>query len=199
MGGKQIVALDGSLEEAIANKHTSAKIMNVESHELLFDGLIKKDYDVGVVDAYVRRHHQSKLGDFRVVASFPSSIQWIYRFYGYNKHLLALRQCLNDVKVVQFSDIVRKYALESEKPNVETDMVDFFSEPLMLTVSVLAAVFIVFSIFFGAKLIFCKYIQKNSGSANITGQVKKPDNIPCENKSTIIDFKQPPFRDDLKA
>ena len=167
MGNNRIVAIDKSLEASSLGKYTAARIKYVNTYELLFDGLIKKDFDVGVVDRHVERKYRSKLDDLRLVKQLSNVfIQGIYRYDGHNPNLLSFYNCIHGGKLMKFSYVQDKYRLESEKPNIDINMIEFFSEPSMFTISILAAGITLFGVLFEAKLAFCKYVKKRSSSAN---------------------------------
>ena len=167
MGNNRIVAIEKSLEASSLGKYTAARIKYVNTYELLFDGLIKKDFDVGVVDRHVKRKYRSKLDDLRLVKQLSNVfVQSIYRYDGHNPNLKSFYNCIHGGKLMKFSYVQGKYRLESEKPNIDINMIEFFSEPSMFTISILAAGITLFGVLFEAKLAFCKYVKKRSSSAN---------------------------------
>ena len=201
MGGKQILAVEKSLEASMSIEYNSAKIKTVRDYDFLFEGLIKKEYSVGVVDSYVRRNHQNKLEDLRVVKVISDvAIEWIYRYDAYNHMLFRLDNCIRNSKLVQSSFVLNKYRLENEKPNTDIDMIEFFTEPSMLTISILAAAFFAFGLLFEAKLFFAKYIKKNTDFANINEQNTKvlPEFGVCE-KRCYLKLQNLATKDDLKS
>ena len=172
MGHKRILAMDNSLEAAISSEDNEAMIESVDKYDILFERLIKKEYTIGVVDTYVRRNQQSKLNDFRVVKVFSDvDIYWLYRFMAINIDLYRLDECIYYKQYQLISKALRKYRLKTEKVNTKIDLVEFFSEPSMFTLSTLSAVIFVCALLLEAKMLFKKkYLQTKSASANMDEQ-----------------------------
>ena len=201
MGGKQVAALDRSLEASILSKYTSNRIKYVKSYELLFEGLIKKDFDVVLVDRYVRINHRSNLGDLRLVKKLSDvSIQWLFIYDIYNHHLRAFHDCTERLQLTGLPYVTNKYKLANERPNSDINMIEFFSEPQMLTISILAAALILFGILFETKLIFCRFIEKKSESAKINEEVTESQiGFRAKNESYPQDLQQVSLKDDLNT
>ena len=206
MGDKKILAMEKSLEVSSSlYEYKSAKVKSVRDYELVFDGLIKKDYSVGVVDTFVRRYHQSKLDDLRVVKVISDvPIVWLYRYTGFNHLVIKLVYCMDHMKFSQHSYAIQKYnyILEEEKKlNIEIDMIEFFTEPAMFTVTILAGALVACGFLVEAILMFRKYLKKASGPEKITKQATRTDTEfdDVNNKSSSLYLQHPATKGDLNV
>ena len=97
-----------------------------------------------------------------------------------------------------YIDFRHKYNHDSEKPNLELNIIEFFSEPSMLIISILAAVMIVFGMSYEAKSKFQKYVLKGSESSDITGQnTSNLKELGTDNRVVSINLHQMSVEEDL--
>ena len=210
------MTMNKSFEALLLHKMDSVSIKAVDNYDLLFDGLTKKEYSVAIVDTFVRRHRQNQLGDFRVVKVFQDvKLQWIYHLSSYFFGLRRLDECFQQRKILRVSEVTKKYKLDVQKPNVEIDMVEFFSEPSMFTISILAAVIIAFGLLCEAKVFVNRYTNKKSNTANRSDEVTRvssnldannqsfsPDlqqSVTIDNLNTLLDNKINPLQEDIAS
>ena len=198
MGDKQILVVNKSLEAWISTKFDSARLKTVDNYEILFEELIKKG-SVGVVDTYVRRSHPNKLNDFRLVKVFPDwKIKLMYRYDAYNMLLPRLRDCVFLGQLKKVSTVVEKYELKSERHSVDIDMVDFFLEPSMFTISIVAASFITMSLLLEARIIFGLYTKKDDTFSNNNDKFSRAHNeFDVSNRSSHLELQLVAIKENL--
>ena len=176
---KKVVALDGSLEAWIASKVYFATLRNVLDYEQLFDGMAQRKYDIGVVDSHVRRDYQSKLDDIRAVKKLSSQnvIPWLQLENRSSWTFFDLKYCMRYTLLHKSGTVSHKYEhiLEKEQMNIELDLIEFFSEPSMFTISTLAAACILLCLLIESVMFIRKCMKGEITSLNVIEQAKVSD------------------------
>ena len=197
----EIWVVDKTFEEStILSQYKSTGVKTVGSYDLLFERLLKNDHSVGVVDSFVRKNRQSSLDNFRLFKVYSDvPVQWMYRFSAYNYGLFRLDDCIYHKKFLKVSRAIPRYRLENELPDIEISMMEFFSEPSMFTISILAVLFIAFGLMFEAIMFVNRYKLKSPDSANHNKQSSKTHiDFRGSNKSSQVDVHQLAIMDYLK-
>ena len=60
---EQVIAVEGSMEAKIHQ----AKVINVQTYEIPFEQLIKRQHNIGVAHTYVRSYYQSRYSSLRSI------------------------------------------------------------------------------------------------------------------------------------
>ena len=169
---KIVVALDGSLEAWFSKEEYSANIESVSNYDHLFDGLIKRKFDYGVVDSNIRRKHQEKLSDLRVATKLKYFMQGIYYLKSQkNSTSDPLIDCVQAVSHIGMR-ISHKYELlANKKLESELDVTEVFSEPSILVVTIVAGSCVVLYLLFDTVVFLKRYMKRSSTSANDTDQI----------------------------
>ena len=79
-------------------------------------------------------------------------------------------------------------------------MIEFFSEPAMFTISILAATFIAINLLLEARIIIGKYTEKDSAFTNTNNQTTRPKTeIDVINRSSSIEMQLLTIKEDLRV
>ena len=191
LAGKTVVAVEGSHEALIAQANYSAEVRTVSNYTTLFDDLADKKYDIGVVNSDVRKYHQKKFDLLRLVKQSPG--YELLMLYPKNENNVTL-DCID--KYTNYShnndDLGNEYYRQrehEERIDLDINVGEFFSDPSILTVSILAALCIMFALLFETT----SYLKKRSGSVDAMMLGKKPEQL---SKCNIL--QQPASKHDIE-
>ena len=174
---KQVIAVEGSMEAWIAAKINQAKVINLQTYELLFEQLSKRQHNIGVVDTHVRSYYQSRYSSLRSIKMLPagSTILTLYSKSRYNSTMAPIINCLESNITSVFDNTIADHFQLLQKtyanPDVEIDFEEFLSDPVMRTVLIIAGIMISLSLLFEVTSVLRRLLTTRIFTVGETGRL----------------------------